>query len=350
MRTFLFFISLFLILTNLSYGEITYRVKRGDSLIKIAKKFKVSVKEIKERNHLKRNTIFVGQKLIIPVKEKKNKRENGKYRVKYIKYRVRRGDFLGKIAKKFGTTVRELKRINHLRRNTIFVGQRLLVPVKVKVAVNKTKSAKKLPYRKGNKSKEFVPNGLTKVPIYKYYRVRRGDSVIKIAKKLHVSPRSIIRLNHLRRPYILRPGQKLKILVGYKDVLKLNRPIKFIFPLDGRVDPTIREEGYPGIFILSPPGAPVKAAETGIVRFAGENNKLLKAYGKMVIIQHPQGFQTVYGNLDKIFVKKNQVVKRGEVIGTAGTSGVWGRSGLYFDISRVYRGKTYHLNPLDILK
>ena len=191
---------------------------------------------------------------------------------------------------------------------------------------------------------------MTKVPVYKYYRVRSGDSVIKIAKKFHVSPRSIIRINRLRRPYILRPGQKLKILVGYRDVLKLNRPIQFKFPLDGRIDPTIREDGYPGIFIVSRPGAPVKAAETGIVKFAGKDSKLLKAFGNMVIIQHPKGYRTVYGNLDKVFVKPNQLVKRGEVIGTAGTSGIWGRSGLYFDISRVYNGKTYHIQPLEVLK
>ena len=346
MRILSFFISFLFLLSSLSLADTVYRVKRGDTLGKIAKKFGVSVREIKRRNNLRSNTIYPGQRLVIPTKGGNLNRKK-KIKVKLITYRVKRGDSLAKIAKKFGTTVRELKKINRLRSSKILVGQRLKVPVRVKVA-QQTQKVEKSKTSKG--SIKFVPEGLTKVPVYKYYRVRRGDSVIKIAKKFRVSPRTIIRVNHLKKPYILRPGQRLKILVGYKDVLKLNRPIEFRFPLDGRVDPTVRENGYPGIFILSPPGAPVKAAETGIVKLAGSNDKFLKAYGKLVIIQHPKGFQTIYGNLDKVFVKKNQIVKRGEVIGTAGTSGVWGRSGLYFDISKVYNGKTYHINPLEVLK
>ena len=342
MRTLSFFISLLLFLSGLSFADTVYRVKRGDSLGKIAKKFGVSVREIKKRNRLRSNIIYQGQRLIIPTK---NRNTVVKKRVKLVTYRVKRGDSLGKIAKRFRTTVRELKRINRLRTSKIFVGQKLKVPVKITLKASTSKSQNSTAG-----AVKFAPNGLTKVPVYRYYRVRRRDSVLKIAKKFRVSPRTIIRINHLRRPYILRPGQRLKILVGYRDVLKLNRPVEFRFPLDGRVDPTVRENGYPGIFILSRPGAPVKAAETGIVKLAGSNDKFLKAYGKLVIIQHPEGYQTIYGNLDRIFVKKNQIVKRGQVIGTAGTSGVWGRSGLYFDISKVYNGKTYHINPLEVLK
>ena len=335
MRTLLLLISFFLLTVSASATNY-YTVKRGDTLEKIAKKFGVSVSEIKRLNRIKGSTIYVGQKLKIPTKRNSSRKE------RYLIYKVKRGDSLGKIAKRFGTTVSKIKRINRIRGNTIYPGQKLKIPVKA--------SFSKKESRKTEKKKLFVPNGLTKVPVYKYYRVRKGDSVIKIAKKFHVSPRSIIRINKLRKPYILRPGQRLKILVGYRDVLKLNRPIQFHFPLDGRVDPTIRENGYPGIFIVSRPGAPVKAAETGIVKFAGKDSKLLKAFGNMVIIQHPKGYRTVYGNLDKVFVKPNQIVKRGEIIGTAGTSGIWGKSGLYFDISRIYQGKTYHIQPLEVLK
>ncbi len=338
MRTFIFFISLFFLFGSNSFADFYYKVRKGDSLVKIAKKFKTTVKEIKRANRLSSSRIFVGQKLLIPTKSKIS------FKRALTTYRVRKGDSLSKIAKKFKTTIKELKRLNHLKGNTIYVGQRLLVPK----PLSSSKTLSRSPKTKN--SSLFVPNGLTKVPIYKYYRVKRGDSVLKIAKKFRVSPRVIIRKNHLKRPYLLRVGQRLKILVGYKDVLKLNRPISFRFPLDGRVDPTIRQDGYPGIFILSRVGAPVKAAETGIVKFAGKKPNMLKAYGNLIIIQHPQGYQTIYANLDKIFVKENQVVKRGQVIGTAGVSGIWGRSGLYFNITKVYNGKTYNINPLEVLK
>ena len=347
MKILLLLIS-FLLFTQNALATVYYRVKRGDSLAKIAKKFGTTVSEIKRANRLRSSVIYPGQRLKIPVSKKRKK---SRYSVKYRYYRVKRGDSLAKIAKRFGTTVSELKRINRLKSSVIYPGQKLKVPVKVTLSKEKQPIVYEKSSRPSYASKvELVPEGLTKVPIYRYYRVKPGDSVLKIAKKLHVSPRMIIRLNHLRKPYILRPGQRLKILVGYKDVLKLNRPLAFRFPLDGRVDPTVREKGYPGIFILSPPGEPVKAAETGIVIFTGKNPKLLKAYGKMVIIKHPEGYRTIYANLDKIFVRPNQVVHRGQVIGTAGTSGIWGRSGIYFDISKVYRGKTYNINPLDVLK
>ena len=338
MRALILFISLLLI-TYSANATVYYRVKRGDSLSKIAKKYGVSVSLIKRVNRLKGSRIYVGQRLKIPVKARNRSISSGSY-TKYIIYRVKRGDSLIKIAKKFKTTVSAIKKANRLRRSTIYPGQKLRIPVKSRTWHKSSRTEKR--------SSTF--SGLTKVPVYKYYRVKRGDSVIKIAKRFHVSPRTIIRVNRLRRPYVLRPGQKLKILVGYRDVLNINRQPEFKFPLDGRVDPTIREDGYPGIFIVSRPGAPVKAAETGIVKFAGRDSKLLKAFGNMVIIQHPKGYRTVYGNLGKIFVKPNQIVKRGEVIGTAGTSGIWGKSGLYFDISRIYNGKTYHIQPLEVLK
>ncbi|SMP13324.1 Murein DD-endopeptidase MepM and murein hydrolase activator NlpD, contain LysM domain [Desulfurobacterium pacificum] len=337
MRTLLSFISAFLITVSTA-NALTYTVRKGDSLGKIAKRFHTTVTSLKKINHLKSNVIYPGQKLKIPSSSEKNKQ-------RYIIYKVKRGDSLKKLAKRFGTTVSEIKRINHLKKNVIYVGQKLKIPTKTP---HPTYKSQKISSSKNEV--KYSPNGLMKVPVYKYYRVRRGDSILKIAKKFRVSPRMIIRLNHLRKPYIIRPGQKLKILVGYRDVIKLNRPIEFHFPLDGRVDPTVREKGYPGIFIIGKVGQKVRAAETGIVKFAGKEDHFLKAYGKTVIIQHPEGYRTVYSNLDQIFVKPKQVVKRGEVIGTAGTSGDWGKPGVYFEISKVYKNKVYPINPLEVLK
>jgi len=247
-----------------------------------------------------------------------------------IYYTVKRGDSLSEIAKKFGTTVKAIKRANHLKSSKIYVGQKLKIPVK---------------FKKKDESGYFK-----KIPIIVKYRVKRGDSVLKIAKKFGVSPRSIIRLNGLKKPYIIRPGQKLKIIVGYKKVLDVGRPLEFIFPIDGRVDPTVREKGYPGVFIIGEPGQKVRASETGIVKFARKENHLLKLYGNMVVIEHPKGYQTVYSNLGEIFVKPKQIVKRGQIIGTVGSSGEWGKSGIYFEISKVYKGKIYPINPLEVLK
>ena len=331
--------------TTQNESYITYKVRWGDSLGKIAHKFGISVTTLKRINHLRSNIIYPGQTLKIPTLRKHSKTT---VTTKYFIYKVKRGDSLKSLAKRFGTTISEIKRLNHLKRDIIYIGQRLKIPYKASSHLT-YRHKNTSPTTKSNRIR-YSPNGLMKVPVYKYYRVRRGDSILKIAKKFRVSPRMIIRLNHLRKPYIIRPGQRLKILVGYRDVIKLNRPIEFHFPLDGRVDPTVREKGYPGIFIIGKVGQKVRAAETGIVKFAGKEDHFLKAYGKTVIIQHPKGYRTVYSNLDQIFVKPNQIVKRGQVIGTAGTSGDWGKPGVYFEISKVYKNKVYPINPLEVLK
>jgi len=339
MKILLFCISL-LMLTVSAFANVTYTAKKGDNLWKIAKRYRVSAREIIKANNIRKPYIIrPGQKLRIPVKKNSRKRKT------YIYYRVKKGDSLSKIAKRFNTSVKKLIAVNNLKKPYILrYGQKLKVP-STKSYLKKKNSCFKRNNRAIYKSSLF-----SKVPVYRYYRVRKGDSVHRIARRFKVSSKTIIRENKLRKPYILRPGQKLKILVGYRDILKLNRPIQFKFPLDGRVDPTVREKGYPGIFILSHPGTKVKAAETGIVKFAGKDEHFLKTYGNVVVIEHPEGYQTVYSNLDRTSAKPKQIVKRGETIGTAGVSGDWGKSGIYFEINKIYNRKIYQINPLEVLK
>ncbi len=116
-------------------GYVIYRVRPGDSLRKIAKKFGVSWREIKRVNNLKSDIIRVGQKLKIPKKatakrtKRKVRRHYRSREVVYIKYRVRRGDSLIKIAKRFGVSWKAIKRANNLRSNVIRRGQLLRIPV-----------------------------------------------------------------------------------------------------------------------------------------------------------------------------------------------------------------------------
>ncbi len=328
-------IILFLISSTITFANITYKVRRGDSLRKIAREFNTTTADIILTNNLKHPyRIYVGQKLTVPISRKI--------------YRVKRGDNLEKIAKKFGVSTKSIIRTNRLRKPyRIYVGQKLKIPVKQ--TTSKTKKQLQLQENQ-ERTKTSKYSMIRKVPIYKHYRVRAGDSIGKIAKKFGVSTKSIIRTNRLRKPYRIYVGQKLKILIGYKDRLALNRPIEFIMPLDGQIDTTIRTKGYKGIFITAPPDETVRASEVGIVKFAGKDERMLKKYGNVIILQHPQGYTTIYASLDEIKVKPGQAVHRGEVIGTSGTSGDWRRSGLYFEISRIHNGKAYPLNPLEVLR
>lgn len=85
-----------------------------------------------------------------------------------------------------------------------------------------------------------------------------------------------------------------------------------------------------GIRIKSSLGQNITAVDKGKIVFAGD----FKSYGKMVIIDHSGGFYTVYGNLDKITVKEDQVVQKNDALGTVGISVYSQDASLYFEFRR----------------
>ena len=100
---------------------ITHTVKSGEYLGKIAGRYQVRVADIKRENRLKSETVRVGQKLRITV-EVKN--------IPLRKHKVARGDYLGKIASKYGVSVNSIRRANKLRSDSLAVGQVLMIPHK----------------------------------------------------------------------------------------------------------------------------------------------------------------------------------------------------------------------------
>ena len=103
-----------------SSGTNSYVVKSGDTLWSIAKKFGVSVDDLKEKNNLTSNALSINQVLLIPTTEEEPV-TTGEY------YTVVAGDNLYAIARRFGLTVDELKSLNHLTSNNLSIGQKLLV-------------------------------------------------------------------------------------------------------------------------------------------------------------------------------------------------------------------------------
>lgn len=100
---------------------ITHTVKSGEYLGKIASRYKVSVADIKRENRLKSETVRVGQKLRITVEVKD---------LPLRKHKVARGDYLGKIAAKYGVSVNSIRQANKLRSDELAIGQVLIIPHK----------------------------------------------------------------------------------------------------------------------------------------------------------------------------------------------------------------------------
>lgn len=100
---------------------IVHKVESGEFLGKIASKYKVSVAEIKQQNNLKRETLWVGQKLNITVKLKD---------LPIRKHVVKRGEFLSKIATQYDVSVDSIRTVNKLRSDSLAIGQSLIIPNK----------------------------------------------------------------------------------------------------------------------------------------------------------------------------------------------------------------------------
>jgi len=86
-----------------------------------------------------------------------------------------------------------------------------------------------------------------------------------------------------------------------------------------------------GINIAVPEGTPVKAAEDGVVAYAGNE---LKGYGNLVLVRHANGYVTAYAHASELMVKRGDTIKRGQVIAKSGQSGEVGSPQLHFEIRK----------------
>ena len=163
-----------------------YIVKSGDSLYSIARKYNTTVDEIKRLNNLSNNVLSIGQVLKIPSSESSNTGSGTGTSNTYV---VKSGDNLYSIARKYNTTVDELKRLNNLSNNVLSIGQVLKIP--------------------SSESNNTGSNtGTTNT-----YVVKSGDSLYSIARKYNTTVDEIKRLNNLSSN-LLNIGQVLKIPSG----------------------------------------------------------------------------------------------------------------------------------------
>ena len=157
--------------------EETYIVKAGDSLYKIANNYATTVNELKALNNLTTNNLQIGQVLKVPTNT---------VSIESNTYTVKSGDSLWNIARKYGTTVNELKRLNNLTSDNLSIGQVLRVP-----------------------SSEADSEGGTSIT-NQTYTVKSGDSLWNIANRYGTTVNQLKSLNGLTTNN-LAIGQKLLI-------------------------------------------------------------------------------------------------------------------------------------------
>lgn len=161
--------------------EDYYIVQKGDTLYKIANQFNITVQALKELNNLISDNIQVGQKLLL-----KN------IQMSPLTYKVQKGDTLYSIANAFNTTVDEIKRINNLTNNTLYIGQVLELPKTPLPPVEEPS-----PENPGEN-------------IYTIYIVQKGDSLWSISRKYDITVQELIDINDLLTTTI-KVGDQLKV-------------------------------------------------------------------------------------------------------------------------------------------
>ncbi len=157
--------------------ENTYTVKAGDTLYSIARKFDLTVDELKALNNLTNNTLSIGQVLIISEEVDIPPQPDNA-----IIYTVQAGDTLYKIANQYGVSISDIIELNNLGTTVLSVGQQLLIP---------------------NQSTDTTTT----------YTVKAGDSLWKIANQYGITVDDIISANNLTST-TLSIGQILTIPTG----------------------------------------------------------------------------------------------------------------------------------------
>jgi murein DD-endopeptidase MepM/ murein hydrolase activator NlpD len=106
---------------------------------------------------------------------------------------------------------------------------------------------------------------------------------------------------------------------------------EFRWPARGRITEGYRRGSNDGINIALPEGTAVKAAEAGVVVYAGNE---VRGYGNLVLIRHPNGFVTAYADNGELDVKRGEAVRRGQVIAKSGETGNATSPQLHFEVRK----------------
>jgi murein DD-endopeptidase MepM/ murein hydrolase activator NlpD len=254
-----------------------------------------------------------------------------KMRDKVIEYTVQEGDTVSTIAEKFGISEDTIRWQNDLQsKNSIKVGQVL----------------------------EILPTtGIS-------HKVQKGDTVYSIAKKYDTSAQTIVDYPYNTftndETFALAVGQVVVVPDGVMPSVTLWSPTarvrqvtpdagtvvasgSFVWPASGRI--TQRYSWFhPAIDIANNAAPSILAADAGTVMIAGWPDGY--GYGNRVLIDHGNGYKTLYGHLSRIYVVPGQTVSRGAAIGKMGSTGRSTGIHLHFEVY----SNGVRLNPLVVLK
>lgn len=196
------------------------------------------------------------------------------------------------------------------------------------------------------------------------HRVARGENLYRIGKAYGVSYQELARVNDIADPSRIEIGQEIVVPHASRELpveiitperAQEDRPAPtdlpkgdtpFVWPVPGGVLSDFGPRGathHDGIDIGSPVGTPVHAARAGRVIYADS----LRGYGNLVILEHDDGYATVYAHNKANRAAPGDEVRQGEVIAEVGDTGTATAPNLHFEIRKdnVARNPRFYLPP-----
>ena len=233
-----------------------------------------------------------------------------------VQHKVKSGETLTGIAKKYGVPMKSIAKANNLKSvDHIQIGKKLIIPIDEAKSQNAGGPA----------------DGT-------WHTIQSGDTLINIARKHNIKDwKELQKLNDISNPKHLKIGQEIFIpsgeSVGF--AIPLGIPLVVTSEYGYRNHPITRHYRlHEGIDFRASTGTRVYASKTGKVTYARRKG----GYGKTVSIQHEDDFSTSYGHLSRIYVSVGDFVQQGQVIGLAGNTGISTGPHLHFEIR--YKGKS----------
>lgn len=231
-----------------------------------------------------------------------------------------------------------------------------------RASAGNTRSTKSGP-RSTGKAETPGPGGTSKSkPVARStHVVRPGDTLFSIAWGEGLDFRELAKWNGIPSPYIIKPGQQIKLAPAQRTTVKNSAPSAakpaktsaksnaklssqspagWIWPVEGPIlSRYSANSGNKGIDIGGSSGQGIRAAAAGRVVYAGSG---LRGYGQLIIVKHDEAYLSAYAHNSKLLVEDGKAVKKGQQIALMGNTGT-DRVKLHFEIR--HRGK-----PVDPLK
>jgi len=249
------------------------------------------------------------------------------------RYIVQSGDTLSRIAYRQGVSVTELRQANAIKGDTIRIGQSLTIPT-ASTQTAATTSIHTLPAEAQSvETSKPSETTLAKLPV-------STETPATATVPTQSNKADNVKTTSMEKK-VDEPQQVAVLTPDPGNAAALRWPAKGrILSSFGQREGTITNDG---IDIMIPEGTAVKAAENGVVIYAGDG---LKEFGNTILIRHEDNIVTVYGHNGKLLVQRGQKVRRGDEIAKSGKSGNAVTPKLHFEV----RKNSTPVNPMKYLE